>query len=312
MRATTLRYMVMFQTKLPWGRRQLEIKLVSVIVPVYNEKEAIADDVAVIRETMDASRWDYEVIVVDDASTDGTAEILKGIDGIKVLTHEENRGGGFSRNTGIKACSGDVFVVTDGDGTYPNRVIPEMLEEMESRDLDMIVGARVKESGTMKVLRGPAKLFIRKLATAMSGFKIKDLNSGLRALRKDVFMQFMEILPWGHSWVSTITLAMLSSGYAVAYFDIDYYPRKGTSTFHPVKDTYAYLTLVIRTVTWFNPLKVFIPTALVIFLIGLGKFAFDNYEHFWRMTPATVMLILVAVQIAMLGLLADLIVKRRR
>ena len=289
----------------------MEIRKVSVIVPVYNEKEAIVDDIAVIHKTMAASRWDYEVIVVDDASTDGTAEILKGIDGIKVLTHEMNRGGGFSRNTGIRASTGDVFVVTDGDGTYPNQDIPRLLDEMEERNLDMVVGARVKEKGTMKVLRGSAKWFIRTLATTMSGFKIPDLNSGLRAIRKEVFMQFMEILPWGHSWVSTITLAMLSSGYGVAYLDIDYYPRKGTSTFHPIKDTYAYLTLVIRTITWFNPLKVFIPTALVIFLIGVGKFAFDNYEHFWRMTPATVMLFLVAVQIAMLGLLADLIVKRR-
>lgn len=292
--------------------RDLQIKKVSVVVPVFNEEEAIAGDLAVIKETMAASRWDYEIIVVNDASTDGTARILEDIEGIKICTHEHNRGGGFSRNTGIKASTGDVFVVTDGDGTYPNQVIPEMLTEMEDRDLDMIVGARVKESGTMRVLRGPAKWFIRRLAMAMSGFIIPDLNSGLRAIRKDVFMQFMEILPWGHSWVSTITLAMLSSGYAVEYFDIDYFPRKGTSTFHPVKDTFGYFTLVIRTISWFNPLKVFMPAALFIFIVGIVKFAFDNSEHFWRMTPATVMLVLVAVQIGMLGLLADLIVRQKR
>lgn len=289
----------------------MEIRKVSIIVPVYNEEEAIAEDLAVIKKTMAESKYDHEIIVVNDASTDRTAEILRGIDGIRVCTHEQNRGGGFARNTGIKASSGDVFVVTDGDGTYPNQVIPEMLAQMEGRELDMIVGARVKESGTMRILRGPAKWFIRRLAMAMSGFNIPDLNSGLRAIRKDVFMQFMDILPWGHSWVSTITLAMLSSGYAVAYYDIDYFPRKGTSTFHPVKDTFGYLTLVIRAVTWFNPLKVFVPTALFIFLVAIVKFVFDNWERFWHMTPATVMLVLVGVQVLMLGLLADLIVRRR-
>lgn len=290
----------------------MKITRASIVVPVYNEEEAIAADLEGIKQAMAASRWDYEIIVVNDASTDRTAEIVRGIDGVTLLEHEHNRGGGFSRNTGIKAASGDVVAVTDGDGTYPVRDIPRLLETMEERDLDMAVGARVKEAGTMKALRTSAKWFIRKLAEQLGGFIIPDLNTGFRAMKKDVFMPFMEILPWGHSWVSTITLAMLSSGLNVGYIDIDYFPRKGTSTFHPLKDTYSYLTLVIRTVTWFNPLKVFMPVAVAIFLVGVGKFIFDNLERFWRMTPATVMLILVAVQIAMLGLLADLIVKRRR
>jgi polyisoprenyl-phosphate glycosyltransferase len=293
----------------------VDINKVSIVVPAYNEEEAIAGDIEVILEAMEGSRWDYEVIVVDDASTDRTSEIVRRFEGrgVKLLAHRDNRGGGFSRNTGIKAASGDVVVVTDGDGTYPNQDIPRLLEAMEEDDLDMVVGARRKEAGTMKFLRTPAKWFIRKLAMWMSGFNIPDLNSGLRALRRDVFMEFMEILPWGHSWVSTITLAMLSSGYQVGYVDIDYYPRKGASTFSPIKDTYSYLTLVIRAITWFNPLKVFIPTAFALLAVGLGKIIFDSIEyHYFRVTATTVIIILVAIQIAALGLLADLIVKQRR
>jgi len=291
----------------------VKIDKVSVIVPTYNEEEAIASDLEVIIETMEASRWDYELIVVNDGSTDGTAEIVKGFAdrGVKLLEHRENRGGGFSRNTGIKAATGDVVMVTDGDGTYPNQDMPKLLEVMEEEDLDMVVGARTKEAGTMRFLRMRAKWFIRKLAEWLSGFSIPDLNSGLRAMKKDVFMPFMEILPWGHSWVSTITLAMLSSGYNVDFVEIDYFPRKGTSTFHPVKDTYSYLTLVIRTVTWFNPLKVFFPAALLVIAAGIIKIIVDSilYSYF-RVTGTTVIVLLVGIQFIAIGLLADLIVQR--
>lgn len=293
----------------------MDKKMVSIVVPVYNEEEAIAGDLEVILETMEGSRWDYEVIVVDDASTDRTSEIVRGFEerGVRLLEHRDNRGGGFSRNTGIKAAGGEVVVVTDGDGTYPNHDIPRLLEAMEDGDLDMVVGARRKEAGTMKFLRTPAKWFIRKLASRMSGFNIPDLNSGLRAMRKEVLMEFMEILPWGHSWVSTITLAMLSSGYSVDFVDIDYYPRKGDSTFHPIKDTYSYLTLVIRTITWFNPLKVFIPAAFALLVLGAGKIIYDSISYqYFRVTASTIIVILVAIQIAAMGLLADLIVKQRR
>ena len=290
----------------------MEIGKVSIVVPAYNEEEAIRGDLEVILETMAESRWEYEVIVVDDASTDRTAEVVGTFDGVKLLKHHQNRGGGFSRNTGIKAASGDVVVVTDGDGTYPNQDIPRLLDAMEEKDLDMVVGARTKEAGTLKVLRKPAKWFIRKLAMFMSGFHIPDLNSGLRAMKKDSFMGLMELLPWGHSWVSTITLAMMSSGYMVDFVDIDYYPRKGASTFHPIKDTYGYITLVIRTVTWFNPLKVFMPLILVLGLAALAKFIFDMINHPFYLTSNCIILILSFVQVLVLGLLADLIVKRRK
>ncbi len=288
----------------------MNIGKVSIVVPVYNEEEAIAGDLSTITEAMDSSGRDYEVIVVDDASTDGTASVGAGFPGVQLITHRHNRGGGFSRNTGIRAADGDVVVVTDGDGTYPNQDIPKMLDMMEAEELDMIVGARKRESGTLKFIRGPVKWFIRKLAEVMSGFKIPDLNSGLRAIRKDVFMRYIEILPWGHSWVSTITLAMLADGFQVDFMPIDYYQRKGKSTFHPIKDTSSYLTLVIRTVTWFNPLKVFMPVALV--LGGLGTFWLVYDIIRWDVRTATVLLILAAIQVAAIGLLADLISKRGR
>jgi len=113
--------------------------------------------------------------------------------------------------------------------------------------------------------------------------------------------------------VSTITLAMLSTGYSVGFQDIDYYPRKGTSTFHPLKDTYNYITLVIRTVTWFNPLKVFFPIALVILATGVVKLVVDSIlASYFRVTGTTVIVLLVGIQLVALGLIADLIVQRSK
>ncbi|MDD5748644.1 MAG: glycosyltransferase family 2 protein [Actinomycetota bacterium] len=289
----------------------MKIRKVSIVVPAYNEEEAIGGDLEAILESMDKSEWEYEVIVVNDGSNDKTADIVGGFDRVRLIEHNSNRGGGYARNTGIKASTGDVVVVTDGDGTYPNEDIPKLLRLMEDNDFDMVVGSRIKEAGTLKFLRTPAKWFIRKLASFMSGFSIPDLNSGFRAIKKDVFMQYMELLPWGHSWVSTITLAMLSEGHDVGYLDIDYFSRKGKSTFHPIKDTYSYLMLVIRTITWFNPLRVFMPIAFALGLIGFIKLILDVITPGVPITTATVVLILTSIQIAVLGLLADLIVKRR-
>ncbi len=290
----------------------MKIEKVSIVIPAYNEEEAIGGDIEVIRKAMEESGRDYEIIVVNDGSTDRTSEIVRKYDYVRLIEHRENRGGGFARNTGIRASTGDVVVVTDGDGTYPNQDIPRLIEHMERNELDMVVGARKREAGTMKILRTPAKWFIRKLAMWMSGFNIPDLNSGLRAMKKSVFIQFIDLLPWGHSWVSTITLAMLSSGYSVDYLDIDYYPRKGKSTFRPVKDTYAYLTLVIRTITWFNPLKVFMPLALILGAAGFGKLIYDMIRHPFYITSNTVVLLMAFIQVLALGLLADLIARRGR
>jgi hypothetical protein len=198
--------------------------------------------------------------------------------------------------------------MTDADGTYPNHDIPRLLEALEGYDL--VIGARKKEAGSLKWLRSPAKGFIRLLASYLAGTRIPDLNSGFRAFRKEPAMRFLRILPNTHSWVSTLTLALLTNGYAVNYLPIDYYRRKGRSSFHPLRDTYNYLSLVVRTIVYFNPLKVFLPVSLLLLLVGGGKMIYDIITYNWHLAPSTVTLILAGVQIGALGMLADLIVRR--
>lgn len=286
------------------------MEFISVVIPVYNEEAAIGSDLDVIKQTMDATGKPYEIIVVNDGSTDRTVEIVSSRPWVTLLHHEQNRGTGAARTTGIKAAKGDVIIMTDGDGTYPNQDMPRLLQQMEQ--CDMVIGARIQEQGTWKLLRTPAKWFIRNLAAYLTGTKIPDLNSGFRAFKKDIALKYLNILPTTHSWVSTLTIAFLSDGYSVKYIPIDYYKRKGKSTFHPLTDTYNYLTLVVRAVMYFNPLRVFLPISLSLFSIGAIKGVYDLIAYHFHFAPSTALTLLTAIQIAVLGLLADLIVRRTK
>jgi len=284
------------------------MELISVIVPVYNEEMAIGDDLDLIKRTMDGMGQPYEVIVVNDGSTDRTEEIVSSKPDVRLVQHERNRGVGAARTTGIRAARGDIIIMTDGDGTYPNQDMPRLLQHMDK--CDMVIGARTREKGTSKWLRAPAKWFIARLAAYLTGTPIPDLNSGLRAFKKDVALKYLRLLPPTHSWVSTITIAFLSNGHQVKWVPIDYYKRKGKSTFHPIKDTYNYITLVVRAVTYFSPLKVFLPLSL--FLLGIGgiKLIRDVIVYNFHVPTTTVLIMLTGAQVGAMGLLADLIVKK--
>ena len=283
--------------------------LVSVVIPAYNEELAIEHDIQIIRKALDEAGYDWELIVVDDGSVDRTGEIAESL-GAVVLRHAQNKGTGGARTTGVRYARGEIVIMTDADGTYPNQEMPRLIEAVRE-GYDMAVGARRAERGTLRFLRTPAKEFIRRLASFMTGATIPDLNSGLRAFRTDVARTFIGLLPNTHSWVSTITLAMLANGYRVKFIPIDYYPRIGKSTFHPIRDTYNYLTLVFRALTYFNPLKLFLPVSALIFWFGVAKMLYDNFvRHDIR--ESDIMLVLMGVLIMMMGLLADLVVATNR
>jgi glycosyltransferase involved in cell wall biosynthesis len=285
--------------------------LVSIVIPVYNEEQAIGDDLDLIIKTMEASDYDYEIIVVDDGSTDSSADIVRQRSQVRLIRHPYNRGTGAARTTGIKQAEGDVIVMTDGDGTYPNQDIPRLLGYMD--EYDMVVGARKRESGTLRWLRSPVKHLIRLLASYLVGMTIPDLNSGFRVFKKDLARKYLNILPRTHSWVSTMTIAFLSDGHTVKHVPIDYYPRKGRSTFRPLADTYNYLSLVARAIMYFEPLKVFLPVAVVLGVIAIGKLVRDLLTyHAFYIPGDTLLIVFVAAQVFVIGLLADLIVRRIR
>jgi len=280
---------------------------VSVVLPVYNEKGHLREEIQRIRAALDASSYTYEIIVVDDASNDGSELELPKIEGIKLIRHRENQGSGGARRTGTTAARGRVVVWTDVDMTYPNDLIPDLVREMEG--YDHIVGARRTEEGTHKLVRTPAKWLIRKLASYLSDTDIKDLNSGLRAFRRDVAMQYVHQLPKGFSCVTTLTMSFLGNGYRLKFYPIDYFPRAGRSKFHWLRDTRRYILQVIRMTLSYNPLKVFLPLGLTLFMLGVAKLIVDWTTRDFRLSANTLLIFFAAIQVVTIGLLADLVVR---
>jgi glycosyltransferase involved in cell wall biosynthesis len=283
---------------------------VSIILPVFNEVEHLKAEVDRIRAAMDASEYSYEIIVVDDGSTDGSGAFAATIDGLRVIRFLQNRGSGSARKAGTGAARGRVTVWTDVDMTYPNDTIPHLVKELDG--YDQVVGARRSEEGTMKALRVPAKWFIRRLASFLTKTNIPDLNSGFRAFRTDVARQYLRHLPEGFSCVTTMTMTFLSGGYSVKYIPIDYAKRAGQSKFHPIKDTRRYGTQVVRMVLSYNPLRIFLPVGLTLLAGGVGKVAYDFVNYSFHLSTNTLLLLFAAFQVIAIGLLADLVVRVNR
>jgi glycosyltransferase involved in cell wall biosynthesis len=282
---------------------------VSVIVPAYNEAECIGQVLADLNAALSAGDLTYEVIVVDDGSTDQTPGIAQA-SGARLLQHGVNRGYGAALKSGIRAARGERIVITDSDGTYPADRIPTLVALLD--EWDMVVGARTGRNVRMPLIRRPAKWVLNQLANYLTGTQIPDLNSGLRAFWRETALRFFPILPNGFSLTTTITLAMLSENYRVHFVPIDYHERRGRSKIHPVYDTLNFLQLIVRTVLYFNPLKVFLPLSALFVMAGVLVGLISKLVFGKLLDTTMIVLIVTGVQILMLGMLADLIDKRSR
>lgn len=281
---------------------------VSVVVPARNEESGIEAMLAELVASLDllpSTPW--EVIVVDDGSTDGTREAALALadDRIRVIRHEIGRGYGGALKAGIRRAVHPWILIIDADGTYPPCHVADLLTGRDQTD--MVVGARVGSQRRIPWLRRPAKWVLRRLASALSGVEILDLNSGLRVFRRDLAERFLPLLPNGFSFTSTLTLAALSSGADVGYIPIDYRHRTGRSKIRPIRDTLGFLTLIIRTAMYFDPLRVLLPLGL-LFLVAAPLVAVGSLLLTGQLMDVTTVVLLVAgVHILALGALADAI-----
>ena len=280
---------------------------VSIVLPVHNEAGHLQAEIDRIAESMDRSEFAWELILVDDGSSDGSTEIAVADPRTRVIRAERNRGAGTGRRIGTEAARGAIVVWSDADMSYPNHEIPELVRALG--DADQVVGARTSEEGTLKLLRVPAKWLIRRLACYLTQTKIPDLNTGFRAMRRDVALQYVHQLPPGFSCVTTITMAFLMNGYQVRYVPIDYETRAGQSKFHWWRDTRRYGLQVIRMMLSYDPLRVMLPIATVLGLVFAGKLGYDLVDKDFRPAANTLLLGFAVLQVLVVGLLADLVVR---
>jgi glycosyltransferase involved in cell wall biosynthesis len=297
----------------PPGQEALDV---TIVLPCYNEQDHVLAEIERITAAMDASSFSYELLVIDDKSTDGTLAVLEaalpGYPHMRLMPFRTNGGSGTARRIGTREAAGKIVVWTDADMTYPNERIPEFVQYLvDHPGVDQVVGARKTEAGSHKFLRVPAKWVIRKVAEQLSSTKIPDLNSGLRAFRRQVALPYLRLLPPGFSCVTTITMSFLSNQHPVDYLPIDYAKRAGSSKFHFVKDAYRYILQVLRMVMYFNPIKVLMPIALTLLGLSFVKGVIDVIRYDFGITTNAVLLFISGLLIFTLALLADLIVRSR-
>lgn len=282
---------------------------VSVVVPAYNEEQGIGSLIEQVSSEMVKRGGAFELLVVDDGSTDRTRDSIQAhADKVRLLRHDANRGYGAALKSGIQAARYPAVLIIDADGTYPTAEIPRLLDELRP-GMDMVIGARTGAEVTIPLARRPAKWLLRRLAEHLSERTIPDLNSGLRAFRRDSVRRYLHILPNRFSFTTTVTLCFLSDGLGVAFIPINYYKRVGTSKIKPV-DALNFLILIVRTVTYFNPLRIFLPLSLCFFGLTLARVGYDVFV-LSNLTDSTTILFVGTVLTAAIGMLADLIVRRR-
>ena len=298
------------EERFPDVRPSIRHLLVSIVIPAYNEEAAIGPVIDEVRAAMEGAGYRYEILVVDDCSTDRTVELARA-KGVRVVERPVNGGSGSSRKTGVLTAHGEIVVMLDGDGSYTAADIPKLLAHMPA--YDQVNGARTSEEGTIKWLRAPAKWFIRKLACYLVRTRIPDLNTGLKAFRRDVMLGYLWVLPRGFSCVTTMTLAFLANGYAVKYVPTAYKKRIGKSKFRPIRDTASYLATVLRMVMFFKPLRVFGPLALLILLAGIGSGLYHALIAEQQTLEQMDVILFVAGLVALsIGMLAELVVRQRQ
>ena len=286
---------------------------ISIVVPCFREEGAVEETVRQICEVMANESEEWELICVNDGSPDRTGEILDELaqefPQLRVHHNTRNSGYGFSLKAGIRHCSYDKIVITDADGTYPNTFIPSLVRGLSKAD--MVVGARTLPSAEIPLVRRPAKWALLRYARWMANADIKDLNSGLRAIRLSPLLSFWSMLPDGFSFTTTITLAMHANQLNVEYVPIDYFKRVGKSSIKPIRDTFRFFTLVFRTIMYFRPLQVlgtvglmFIASAIILGVVS--RFVFGMLYD-----VSVASLFELGLVFLGLGLIGDLINARR-
>lgn len=274
-------------------------KKISIIIPAYNEETGLKPTL----EKLTSQPWigDFEVIVVDDGSTDRTYEVAKSF-GVQVARHNVNKGYGAALKTGVRKSRGEKVLMMDSDGQHDPAYVPELVEMLQ--DHDMVIGTRTSDSFQVKT-RQAGKRVIRWVGEYLVEQKLPDYNSGFRGFDRKLIESMLHIMPNGFSFSTTSTLAFLKEGYSIGTFPIVVEERKGrASNVKFLKDGPKTIMLILRIIMLFNPLKIFLPASLVAVLGGIG-FGIYGYLVAERFSNGAIVLTILGMLLFFIGLVAD-------
>ncbi|PIR53260.1 glycosyltransferase family 2 protein [Candidatus Peregrinibacteria bacterium CG10_big_fil_rev_8_21_14_0_10_49_10] len=286
--------------------------MLSLIIPVFNEEGAVRQCIADAQKALAQCGTDFEIIVVNDGSTDGTSLILDQLtlEHVSVVKHSTNRGNGAAIKTGIRHAHGDTIATVDADGTYPIADIPKLFKIMQESGADMVVAARRMGSENTTICNRIGKLILTRLAIHLTQMHIPDINSGLRLINRSLVEKFAHLFPDGFSTHITITLAALTNGYRVEYVATDYYERIGksklsTNMYGPL-NFFRFLCIVGRIVLYFRPMRFFVAPSVLLCCAAIVTFIYGIVVQN-DIAQMSLVLLVAGLQLACFGLLADMI-----
>src|SRR5687767_4457693 len=268
---------------------------ISIVIPAFNEAEIIGQVVVALAGT---ARW-REILVVDDGSSDDTGAVAESA-GARVIRHPYNKGNGASVKTAIRNATGEYMLIVDGDGQH--RPVDALRVAEQLGLYDLVVGARTM--GQASRTRGAGNAFLNRLASYLSSREIPDLTSGLRGARLTLLREFIHLLPNGFSTPTTTTLAFLKAGYNVTFVPIEAQARVGHSKLNVSRDGMSFLLILLRVITIFSPLRIFLPVSLASFVLGAGYAIFTIITE-RHVTNSSVLLITLAVVVFLVGLISE-------
>lgn len=270
---------------------------VSVVIPCRNEAESLHSLLPRIKRVFPQG----EILVVDDGSSDDSSLVCTEHE-VRCIKHPYGKGNGAAVKTGARAASGKLLVFMDADGQHDPADIPRLLEGI-ARGYDMVVGARGASSHA-SLPRGLANGVFNKLASLMTGYRIRDLTSGFRAVRADYFRKFLYLLPNGFSYPTTSTMAFYRSGFSVGFVSIEVGERTGRSHVRPVRDGLRFLVIILKIGALFSPLRFFLPVSVLLFLSGFVYYVF-TYFAYNRFTNMGAVLLLASLFVLLIGLVSE-------
>lgn len=279
------------------------MKKLTVLIPAYNEENGIKQ---VLHQVLEVCGKDDEIIVVDDGSTDNTANVVRSVSGVRLICHRKNYGYGAAIKTGVVESSGDWICFFDADGQHRNTDIRRLLDTVKQADVPMVVGSRGKK-GFLYLQRAPGKMLLHAFAILLTKRLIPDLNSGLRIVHRETLQCYLHLLPDGFSASTTMTMIMLCQNYGIHYIDIETAPRIGKSHVRQMRDGFRTIITILRMIMMFNPLSFFLPISVFLFVsgsvYGVYKLVQTNYSQ--GLSVGSLLVLLLSVITFFFGMLYD-------
>jgi glycosyltransferase involved in cell wall biosynthesis len=288
---------------------------ISIILPVFEEESTIEGVIVEIVDTLSDNPFSYEIVAVEDGSKDRSLSILRQLQQcyphrLRIARHTYNKGNGASLRTGIRIARGEIVVCMDADGQHTAKSIPEMVALIP--EYDMVVGYRT-ENYQGSWYRNLANRFYNFFASWLTSFKVMDLTSGFRAMRREAVLHFLPLYPSGFSAPLTVTLAFLKAGYTLTYVPVHVHPRAGgKSKVNLIKDGSAFFMLLLRMIMLYDPLRIFLPVSGGLIILGILAWVLGILNAGRLLFPnSTIFLFSAALLTILLGLISNQLVNTR-